>query len=132
MPLTWPKARRLVQRHQYLACYEQGERVYTRHFVIFLRRDEALASGRIGLAVTRKSGNAVARNRIKRLLREFFRLRQQHLPMADMVIVPKRHVRADGMDLSLLEKNFSPLLSAWEAAASGKTRPERKKQSSTP
>lgn len=126
MSLTWPKLRRITRRSEYLACYDKGERQFTRNFVVFIRRDPARAEGRIGLAVTRKSGNAVARNRIKRVLREFFRLHQYSLPGADIVITPKRHVRVSQVSLKFVDKDFSPLLRVWEGSRPPGASPEGK------
>lgn len=66
---------------------------------------------RLGLAVTRKSGNAVLRNRVKRIVREFFRLHQDILPFgADIVVVPRRTLNPREMTLTGAAREFLPLL----------------------
>jgi ribonuclease P protein component len=66
--------------------YERGHRVASSTFVLFGLRN-SIAHSRIGITVTRKCGNAVVRNRVKRLLREVFRRHQESLvPPMDLVV----------------------------------------------
>ena len=60
------------------------------YFLVF-RLDRSNGEAvRLGITVTRKVGNAVRRNRIKRLVREWFRSRQRELAPCDLVVIAKR------------------------------------------
>lgn len=79
---------RLRQRSQYLAL-QRARRVNQRQ-ILFLWRPNGLEHSRLGLTVSRRVGNAVVRNRIKRRLREIFRRAGQSLPQGiDLVAVAR-------------------------------------------
>ena len=101
------------RRADFLLCYDAGRRHYTKQFVLFVRTRDDGGAWRLGLAVTRKTGCAVVRNRVKRVVREFFRLHQMGLPSGrDIVVVPKRTLEPLRLSLAVVEQEFVPLLSA--------------------
>lgn len=58
--------------------------------------ENGLPYSRLGLSVSKRLGNAVARNRWKRILREAFRLHREQLPAGlDLVIVPRESGTAE-------------------------------------
>jgi ribonuclease P protein component len=87
----FPKERRLRARREFVAVQDKGRRVHTPHFVLIVAKGpDAAAPSRLGVTVTKKIGNAVHRNRVKRLVREAFRLDPGFLPAGvDMVVVAK-------------------------------------------
>ena len=89
---SFGKKERVRKRTQYLDIYRRGGRVHSNNFIVILSPN--LSGGkRLGVAVSKKVGNAAQRNRIKRLLREFFRLNKDGLPDSkDMVIIAKNDV----------------------------------------
>jgi ribonuclease P protein component len=77
-----------------------------------LGREDAAEGFRLGLTVSRKVGRAVWRNRVRRVLREFFRLHQAMIGQAlDIVVVPKRSLDPKSIDMALVEQEFLPVLS---------------------
>lgn len=57
----------------------------------------------MGLVVTRRYGKAVQRNRMKRLLREFFRRHKARLPFRDLVIMAKKGAEVLSYDQAAAE-----------------------------
>lgn len=89
------KAARLRHRQEFLRAQAQGKRFHTPHFGVTLA-PMAEDHPRLGLVATRRMGKAVQRNRVKRLLREFFRRHQAGLPAFDLVIMAKKGAAALG------------------------------------
>ena len=74
-----------------MAAQNRGRRVHTAHFVLVVASGpDPSAPSRLGITVTRKVGGAVQRNRIKRIVREAFRLSPDRLPHGvDLVVIAK-------------------------------------------
>lgn len=86
-----PKSARVRKRREYLELQKDGQRIVVAHFVFFVRRRADDEGARLGLIVSRKVGNAVVRNRVKRLCRELFRLHATELlpPNYDCVVLAR-------------------------------------------
>lgn len=88
-----PEAR-LTTGAQYRNVFKGGLRLDGPQFLL-LATPNRLAWSRLGLAVARKVGSAVRRNRAKRLLREGFRRNRGQIPRpVDLVLVAKRDIVA--------------------------------------
>lgn len=69
---TFRKTDRLLRRYEFNGLKTSGRKIHTYHFLAVYAPGER-ASTRIGITVSRRVGNAVVRNRIKRGVREYFR-----------------------------------------------------------
>ena len=88
---TIPRTRRLSGNLQFAKVFDARVKESRGPLSVFARPNE-LAFPRLGLSVSRKVGTAPRRNRIKRLLRESFRLMQHDLPRGyDLLVVVRPH-----------------------------------------
>ncbi len=88
---TFPRSRRLSGQRVFAAVYGARVRKHAGPLVVYGRPNE-LGFTRLGLSVSRRVGIAVRRNRIKRLLREAFRLNQHDWPRGyDLVVSVRPH-----------------------------------------
>ncbi len=65
---------RLKKRSEFMALSKSRQSVFMPHFIVQYLFKEAQGFPRFGYTVSKKVGNAVARNRVKRRLRELVRL----------------------------------------------------------
>lgn len=102
---AFTKQARVRKRREFLRIQNTGRRVATPHFLIVYA-----CSGdgppRLGITVTKKIGNAVVRNRIKRAVRETFRIHAASLRRgASMVVIARdgsHRLGANGTTAELL------------------------------
>ncbi|MFO0630183.1 MAG: ribonuclease P protein component [Polyangiales bacterium] len=87
---AFPKSLRVLHRSEFLTAQRQCRRVHTAHLVLLLHDRGDAGPARLGLVTRRKVGRAVDRNRIRRVLRETFRLHRELFPLRhDVVIIAK-------------------------------------------
>jgi ribonuclease P protein component len=86
---TFTKTDRLTQRNEFIKLNKFGKRYSNRYFIAYVFENQR-DSCRLGITVTRKVGKATVRNRIKRLVREYFR--------------QNRHIFSHSWDINLIAK----------------------------
>jgi ribonuclease P protein component len=105
----------LHQPAEFRAIRQRGKRLADAFFSLSVMANHEIGP-RLGLAIaTRTFGSAVARNRIKRLARESFRLTQHALPSVDVMVSARdaaRHASPQALRASL-EKHWLNITKRW-------------------
>ena len=84
----------LKSNHEFHRLYAKGKSAVTPFLVVYARRSRR-PGNRIGYTVSNKMGHAVVRNRIRRRLREIYRLHEgEFLRGTDLVIVARAKAAA--------------------------------------
>jgi ribonuclease P protein component len=120
----YPKSVRLRKRREFLAVQGTGKRFHGQHFLAVIKRSSPangettreFTRGRVGITVTKKIGNAVTRNRIKRLVREQVRQSSWLERPMDTVFIAKRSA-AELTSLDEVAADLSELADAIDAAS---------------
>ncbi len=75
---SFPKKKRLVNNRQFKAVLARGQRLSNELLTLYMAKNDC-GFPRLGISVKKSCGNAVVRNRLKRLLREAFRQSQDQI-----------------------------------------------------
>jgi ribonuclease P protein component len=87
------KTQRVRRRGEFQQVFKNGYRVGSRYFTLLLAPTPGSIT-RLGIVASKKLGDAVRRNRAKRLIRELFR-HMAPLPVAtgiDLIVIPRREL----------------------------------------
>lgn len=92
-----PKSGRLCRNKSFQAVYRSGKSYANRQLVLYVMPQRG-SERRVGFAAGKRLGSAVVRNRIKRLLREAYRLEQHRLVGGmDLIIVGRQALLKEGL-----------------------------------
>jgi len=91
--MKFPKSVRVLKRREFLQFFHQSD-VKKLHNCVIFRIPNTLGYARLGITVKAKT-NSVLRNKIKRQLREHFRLNQLQFKPADYNIVIPGHTKVN-------------------------------------
>lgn len=103
------KELRIKKNQDFQVVFKKGRSFANRQFVVYCLEKEGQDDFRIGLSVSKKLGNAVTRNQIKRYVRQaIFELKEQLTPGNDYVIIARKP--AVDMDFFEFKKSLTHVL----------------------
>jgi len=103
---------RILKSSEFQKARKGGIRSYTKTFIIY-SLPNGLETNRLGITASARVGNAVKRNRVKRLLREFFRLNRERISperSIDIAVYVKRNIDIKAMNLASVEGELEKIL----------------------
>ncbi|WP_412971094.1 ribonuclease P protein component [Glaciecola sp. MF2-115] len=103
---SFPRESRLLTPKNFSFVFDQAIPAVSNHITILARHNE-LETARLGITVPKKKvKNATDRNKIKRIIRESFRLQRHQLPNVDIIVIAKQGIgQMDNQALTIqLEK----------------------------
>jgi len=92
----------LKKNHQFQFVYKNGKSYANKYMVMYIK-ENGMDRNRIGISVSKKVGNSVVRHRVKRLIRESYRLHESIFNSGlDLVIVVR--AGAVGQEFNVMEE----------------------------
>lgn len=88
----------LRKNNEFQQVYKRGTSLANRYLVMYVK-DNGLEINRVGISVSKKVGNSVVRHRVKRLIRESYRLQEERFHRGlDVVIIARVSAKDCGYD----------------------------------
>ncbi|MBX8358971.1 ribonuclease P protein component, partial [Staphylococcus aureus] len=84
------KAYRIKKNADFQRIYKKGHSVANRQFVVYTCNNKEIDHFRLGISVSKKLGNAVLRNKIKRAIRENFKVHKSHILAKDIIVIARQ------------------------------------------
>lgn len=94
----------LKKNYEFRRLYSRGKSTSTPNLVLYVRKTKR-DTNQIGITVSTKLGKAVVRNKIRRRIREIYRLNEHRMKRGLQIVIVAR-VRAVSSSYSQLEKDF--------------------------
>ena len=108
MEFSFDKSLRLLNAGDYQAVFDQSRLKVSTAELLFLANANGLDHPRLGLVVAKKNVRLAAqRNRLKRIVRESFRMQQSRLPGIDVIVLARKGV--DKLDNPTLHRTCKQL-----------------------
>lgn len=93
------------KNEHFQAVFQRGTSAANKQFVLYSAKQEGQAAFRAGISVSKKIGNAVIRNKVKRLIREAVARLESVIPLGlDLVIIARPGV--ENMSLEAIEQSL--------------------------
>lgn len=103
------KQYRLAKREHFQRVFRFGQSVANYQFVLYSKKNAELTHFRLGVSVSKKLGNAVVRNRLRRQMKEIVRLhKDQILGGYDLILIARKPVA--NMSYHQMEKSIIHIL----------------------
>lgn len=86
------KRYRLRNNMEFKRVYKDGKNYWNRNLILYVRKNN-MENSRVGYSITKKIGNSVVRNKVRRRMKEILRLNFSNVKDGyDLIFIPKRNV----------------------------------------
>lgn len=103
------RSHRLRKNEHFQEVFQKGSSSANKQFVVYFSKQAGQAAFRLGISVSKKIGNAVARNRVKRLIREAVQDVESAIPAElDLVLIARPGI--EEMSLEAIRQSLQHVL----------------------